>query len=169
MDTQSMTDSKINLLSASVRDEIDRWLEKYPNDQKQSAVLAALHLVQDQNQGWLSEDLLDAVADYLSMPRIAVYEVATFYSMYNLHPVGRHQISVCTNISCMLCGSEKIVSHLQKKLNIKFGETTADNRFTLKEVECMAACANAPMMQVDRDYHVDLTPEKIDKILAEYE
>lgn len=153
------------LLTAESRTEIDRWIAKYPADQKQSAVMAALRIAQEQNGGWLSTELMDAVAHYLDMEPIAVYEVATFYSMYELKPVGRHKICVCTNISCMLCGSEEIVSHLEKRLGIKMGETTEDGRFSLKEVECLGACVNAPMFQIGRGYYENLTPEKVDEIL----
>lgn len=145
--------------------EIDRWVAKYPADQKQSAVMAALHVAQDHNGGWLSTELMDAVADYLEMPRISVYEVATFYSMYERKPVGKHKISVCTNISCMLRGSDEIVGHLKKKLGVKFGETSQDGKYTLKEVECLGACCGAPMFQIGKQYHENLTPEKVDKIL----
>lgn len=158
-----------SLLSEQSCKAIDHWLTKYPQDQKRSAVLPALHIVQEQNGGWLSEPLMDAVAEYLAIPRIAVYEVATFYSMYELNPVGKHKICICTNISCMLRGSEQMVEHLQKRLGIQFGETTADGKFTLKEVECMAACAGAPMMQIDKTYYENLTPEKIDHILENLE
>jgi NADH-quinone oxidoreductase subunit E len=165
MSAQQQPDSKLDLLTPAGRAEIDQWLAKYPKDQKQSAVMSALRIVQDQNGGWLTESLMDAVAEYLDMPAIAVYEVATFYSMYELKPVGRHKICVCTNISCMLCGSDGIVGHLKKKLDIDFGETTADGKFSLKEVECLAACVEAPMMQIGNDYYGDLSPDKIDKIL----
>lgn len=154
------------LINAASRAEIDQWVAKYPADQKQSAVMAALRIVQDQNGGWLTNELMDAVADYLQMPKIAVYEVATFYSMYELEPVGRHKICVCTNISCMLRGSDQVVAHLENKLGIKLGETAADKRFTLKEVECLGACCGAPMMQIGRTYYENLTPQKIDDILA---
>lgn len=157
--------NKKSPLSEKVRQEIDHWVTKFPADQKQSAVLAALSAAQDENGGWLTEDLMDAVADYLSMPKIAVYEAASFYSMFNLKPVGRHQVNVCTNISCLLKGSDKVVEHLENSLGIKMGETTADGKVTLRHVECLAACANAPMMQIGKDYHEDLTPEKIDQIL----
>ncbi|MDM8560820.1 NADH-quinone oxidoreductase subunit NuoE [Candidatus Parabeggiatoa sp. HSG14] len=145
---------------------IDHWLTKYPSNQKQSAVMGALMVVQEANGGWLTTELMDAVADYLEMPPIAVYEVATFYSMYELKPVGKHKLCVCTNVSCMLRGSEDIVAHLEKELGIKFGETTSDKKFTLKEVECLGACGGAPMMQIGREYHENLTPEKMDEILA---
>ncbi len=157
--------NKVLLLSDNAKKEIDHWLTKFPADQKQSAVLAALTYVQEENGGWLTEPLMDAVADYLDMPKIAVYEAATFYSMFNLQPVGRHQINVCGSISCLLRGSEKIVEHLQNRLNIKIGETTADGKYTLAKAECLAACANAPMMRIGKNYYEDLTAEKIDQIL----
>lgn len=158
---------KNTFLAESICEQIDKWLLKFPPEQKQSAVIYALHLVQTDNNGYLTEDLMDAVADYLDMPKIAVYEVASFYSMYELKPVGKHKICVCTNISCMLCGVEEISQHLQKRLGIQFGETTADGRYTLKSVECLAACGGAPAMQINKTYYEKLTPEKIDKILAE--
>jgi NADH-quinone oxidoreductase subunit E len=163
---QSKVQSKLNLINDASRAEIDRWIAKYPPEQRQSAVMAALRIVQDQNGGWLTNELMDAVAEYLGMPAISVYEVATFYSMYELEPVGRHKICVCTNISCMLCGSDQIVSHLENKLGIKLGETTPDKRYTLKEVECLGACCGAPMFQIGNSYYEDLTPEKVDEILA---
>jgi NADH-quinone oxidoreductase subunit E len=158
--------NKIDLISRENRAEIDQWVAKYPDDSKRSAVMAALRIVQDQNGGWLTSDLIDAVADYLEMPSIAVYEVATFYSMYELEPVGRHKICLCTNVSCMLCGSDDILAYLRKKLGISFGETTPDGRFSLKEVECLGACGGAPMMQIHDKYYENLTPERIDEILA---
>jgi len=158
--------SNVNdILSAESRAEIDNWIAKYPSDQKQSACMPALRIVQEANGGYLSESLMDAVADYLDMPRISVYEVATFYSMYELKPIGKHKICVCTNISCMLCGSDEIVAHLKKRLGIGFGETTEDGRITLKEVECLGACVGAPMFQIGKHYYENLTPEKIDTIL----
>jgi len=159
------TIDKQGLFSSEIRAEIDKWVAKYPPDWKQSAVMAALSIVQDANGGWLTEALMDDVAVYLDMPPIAVYEVATFYSMYELKPVGRHKICLCTNVSCMLCGSEKIVEHLEQKLGVGLGETTADGRFTLKEVECLGACGGAPMMQIGKQYYENLTPELIDSIL----
>ena len=156
-------------LSESVRNKIDQWLLRYPPEQKRSAVLQALHYVQEENNGWLNEASMDAVADYLNLPKIAVYEVATFYSMYHLDPVGRHVINVCTNISCMLNGSEEIVNHLKKRLQIDVNGTTPNGKFTLKTVECLAACAAAPMFQIGKKYYEHLTPEKIDAILEELE
>ncbi len=154
------------LLSEESRAAIDHWIAKYPPDQKQSAVMGALSVVQEANGGWLTTELMDAVADYLEMAPIAVYEVATFYSMYELKPVGQHKLCVCTNVSCMLRGSDDIVAHLKNKLGIGFGETTSDKKFTLKEVECLGACGGAPMMQIGRDYHENLTAENVDEILA---
>lgn len=162
-----MSESKLHLISAESKADIDQWIAKYPSDQKQSAVMAALRIVQDQNGGWLTTDLMDAVAEYLEMPPISVYEVATFYSMYELEPVGRHKICVCTNVSCMLCGSDEIVEHLRNRLGIDLGETTADGRFTLKEVECLGACGGAPMCQIGTRYHENLTPQRMDAILDE--
>jgi NADH-quinone oxidoreductase subunit E len=156
---------KSDQLTQHVRDEIDDWLSRYPEDQKQSAVLAALRAVQHED-GYLSTEKMDAVADYLGIPDIAVYEVASFYSMYSLKPVGRHTIAVCTNVSCMLCGADDIVEYLENKLGVKTGESTTDGKFYLKqEEECLAACCGAPMMQVDHVYYEQLTPERIDKIL----
>lgn len=164
------TNKNSELLSAHVREEIDKWIAKYPPEHKRSAVLAALRETQHENGGYLTVELMDAVADYLELPPIAVYEVASFYSMFELKPVGRHSISVCTNISCMLCGSDEIMEHIQKKLDVKLGESTVDGKFYLKqEEECLAACAFAPMMQVDHVYYENLTPEKVDQILDNLE
>jgi NADH-quinone oxidoreductase subunit E len=155
-------------LSAHVREEIDRWVAKFPPDRKRSAVISALHAVQHENDGFLTSDLMDAVAAYLGLAPIHVYEVATFYSMFETKPVGRHHISVCTNISCMLRGSQEVVDHVERKLGIKTGESTPDGRIYLKrEEECLAACTGAPMMMVDHVFHENLTPERIDKILDE--
>jgi len=157
-------------LSNHAREEIDRWIKKYPADKKQSAVLAALREVQHENKGYLTVELMDAVADYLEMPKIAVYEVVSFYSMLETQPCGRRSISVCTNISCMLSGSDEIVTHIEKKLGIKTGESTKDGRYYLKlEEECLAACCGGPMMMVDHVYYEDLTPEKVDEILDKLE
>ena len=154
-------------LSQHVREEIDRWVAKFPPDRKRSAVIAALHAVQHEH-GYLTQPDMDAVAGYLGLQPIQVYEVATFYSMFETRPVGRHHISVCTNISCMLCGSDEIVAYVEKKLGIKTGESTPDGRIFLKrEEECLAACTGAPMMMVDHVFHENLTPETIDKVLDE--
>ena len=165
--TDSFKQKQNSALSLHVREEIENWLSKFPNDQKQSAVLGALRAVQHE-AGYLPVDQMDAVAEYLDMPAIAVYEVASFYSMYELKPVGKHTISVCTNLSCMLCGADEIVNHLKNKFGIELGESTADGKFYLKEEEeCLAACCGAPMMQVNHVYHENLTTEKVDKILEE--
>ena len=165
-----MSSRKSDLLSAHARAEIDHWLTRYPADRKQSAVLAALREVQHENGGYLTTELMDAVADYLDMPPIAVYEVASFYSMFELQPVGRHCIAVCTNISCMLRGSDTVLSYIERKLGIKLGESTPDGKFYLKkEEECLAACCGAPMMQVNHVYYENLTAEKVDRILDSLE
>ena len=155
-------------LSKQVCREIDHWVAKFPKGRQRSAVISALQAVQHENQGFLTQDLMDAVAEHLDLPPIQVYEVATFYSMFETDPVGRHCISVCTNISCMLCGSTEIVAYLEKKLDVKLGESTEDGKFYLKqEEECLAACCGAPMMMVNHDYHENLTPQKIDEILEQ--
>lgn len=153
------------MLSKEALTKIAKEVAKYPPERKQSAVMAALHIAQDEH-GWLSVPLLDYVAGLLEMRPILVYEVASFYSMYNLKPVGRHKISVCTNISCLLRGSDEVVAHLKERLGVGLGETTADGRFTLKEVECLAACGGAPMFQIGKVYYENLTPARIDEILA---
>lgn len=157
-------------LSQHARDVIDHWVAKFPEGQQRSAIIAALREVQHDNQGFLTPELMDAVAEYLDLPPIQVYEVATFYSMFETRPVGRHHVSVCTNISCMLCGSDDIVAHVEKKLGITTGESTADGRIFLKqEEECLAACNGAPMMMVDHVYYENLTPQKVDEILDNLE
>ena len=155
-----------NTLSAHAREEIDALLKRFPAEQKKSALLGALNIAQHENQGFLTRELMQAVAEYLDLTEIEVYEVASFYSMYELKPVARHNVAVCTNISCMLMGSQSIVDHVENKLGIKLGESTKDGRIYLKkEEECLAACAGGPMMQVDHVYYEDLTPEKVDAIL----
>ena len=153
-------------LSAHVREEIDHWVAKFPPERQRSAVIGALHAVQHENKGYLTPELMTAVAEYLGLPPIQVFEVASFYSMFETKPVGRHSISVCTNISCMLCGGDETLAYVEKKLGIKAGESTPDGKFYLKvEEECLAACCGAPMMMVDHVYHENLTPKKIDEIL----
>ncbi len=152
-------------LPDKVRTEIDHWLAKYPPDQKPSAILAALHAVQHENH-WVSVAQMDAVAKYLEMPPVSVYEIASFYSMIETEPVGRHTVAFCNNISCMLCGADDLVAHVEKKLGIKLGESTPDGRIFLKnEEECLAACVGAPMMTVNGHYYEKLTIEKVDQIL----
>lgn len=153
-------------LSAHVRDEIDKWTARFPEERRRSAVIGALHAVQHENGGYLTPELMDAVAAYLELPPIQVYEVATFYSMFETKPVGRHSVSICTNVSCMLRGAEDLVEQVEKKLGVSLGESTPDGRIYLKrEEECLAACCGAPMMMVDHVYHENLTPERIDEIL----
>jgi len=158
-----------NILSDHLIGEIDDWLSRYPVDQKQSAVLGALRALQHE-EGYLPVEKMDAIAEYLDMPAISVYEVASFYSMFETKPVGKHTIAVCTNLSCMLRGSDEIVEHIKNKLGVEVGETTDDGKFYLKqEEECLAACCGAPMMQVNHVYKENLTIEKVDKILDELE
>lgn len=160
---------KESLFTPEVRAEIEHWIAKYPPQWRQSAVMAALRIVQDANGGWLTHALLDDVAAYLDMPPIAVYEVATFYANYDLKPVGRHKVCVCNSISCMLNGSEELIRHVAEKYAVKVGETTADGKFTLKEVECLGACKDAPLVQVGRSYHERLSTEALDKLIDELE
>jgi NADH-quinone oxidoreductase subunit E len=155
------------MLSPKSMHDVLSWLAKYPAEQKQSAVMAVLRIAQEQH-GYLTPQLMDAVALYLEMPAIAVYEVATFYTMYELRPVARHVINVCTNISCKLANASEIVTQLEDKLSIKLGETTQDGRFTLRSVECLGACVNAPVIQVDKNYHENLNSQKIDQMLEQY-
>ncbi|GMQ75517.1 MAG: NADH-quinone oxidoreductase subunit NuoE [Gammaproteobacteria bacterium] len=158
--------SAMEILSEHTREAIDHWRAKYPPERRRSALLAALSAAQHQNDGFLTPDLMDAVAAYLDLPAIYVYEATSFYSMYEIQPVGRHSVSVCTNISCMLCGADDIVAHIENKLGIKTGESTSDGRVYLKcEEECLAACCGAPMMMVDHVYYENLTPERVDEIL----
>lgn len=145
--------------------QLDEWLQKYPADQRQSAVLGGLLVLQDFNGGFLTETLMQQLAQYIDMPAISVYEVATFYSMYDLKPTGKHKISVCDNISCMLRGSEAIIQHLEKRCNVKAGHTSEDGQFTLKRVECMGACCGAPMLEVNKQFHENLTVVKVDEII----
>jgi NADH-quinone oxidoreductase subunit E len=162
---KKVTNNTNGLLSDDLKIAIEKWAKKYPPERRQSAVLPALTLAQEYNGGYLSQALIDAVADYLEMSRMTAYEVATFYTLYELKPIGRHKIGICTNISCMLSGCDKIVGYLQDRLQIKLGETTADKKFTLREVECLGACANAPVVHIGHRYYEDLTPEKLETIL----
>jgi NADH-quinone oxidoreductase subunit E len=154
------------LLSEHTRAEIDHWVAKFPPGRQRSACIAALRAAQEQNHGFLTAPLMDAVAEYLRLPRIQVYEVATFYSMFETHPCGRHHVSICTNISCMLNGAEELVAHAEARLGIKVNQSTPDGRIFLKqEEECLAACTGAPMMMVDHVFHEHLTPAALDSIL----
>ena len=154
-------------LSAQACQKIDHELKKFPADQKQSAVMAALAIAQREH-GWLSQEVMQAVAEYLGMPAIAVQEVASFYNMYNTKPVGKHKITVCTNLPCGLSGGNRAADYLQKKLGIGFGETTADGQFTLVPGECMGACGDAPVMLVDNHRMCScMSDEKIDALIEE--
>ena len=147
--------TETTLLTDSIKGKIDTWVAKFPIGKQRSAIIGSLHAVQEHNQGYLTPELMDAVADYLDLPRIYVYEVATFYSMFQTEPVGRNEIAICTNISCMLSGSDMIVQHIEDRLNIKLGESTKDgNIFLKKEEECLAACTGAPMMMVNQGFHI---------------
>ena len=154
------------VLSDYVREAIDHWVKKFPEGRQRSAIIGALQAAQHENQGYLTPEIMDAVADYMGLPPIQVYEIATFYSMFQTKPVGRHNVAICTNISCMLRGADDIVEHVEAKLGIKLGESTADGRVYLKqEEECLAACCGAPMMMVDHKYHENLSKETVDEIL----
>ena len=155
------------MLSQETLRRIDREVAKYPTEQKQSAVMAALVIAQDE-RGWLSQETIAAVAGYLGMAPMAVYEVASFYNMYDLHPVGKYKITVCTNLPCALSGGVHAADYVKQKLGIDFNETTADGKFTLKEGECMGACGDAPVMLVNNKRMCSfMLPEEIDKLLAE--
>lgn len=155
------------MLSPEAFKKIDREVAKYPSDQKQSAVMAALAIAQDEC-GWLAPEMMQAVADYLGMPAVAVQEVATFYNMYNLKPMGKYKITVCTNLPCALSGGERAAEHFKQKLGVGYKETTADGRFTLLEGECMGACGDAPVALVNnRRMCSFLSNDKIDALLEE--
>ena len=158
--------SETAMLSDHVRKEIDRWKARFPEHRQRSAVIGGLHAAQHENKGFLTTELMDAVAEYLDLPNIQVYEVATFYSMFQTKPVGRNDVAICTNVSCMLRGADDIVDHVEKKLGVKLGESTQDGRIFLKrEEECLAACCGAPMMMINHVYHENLTKEKVDELL----
>jgi len=153
-------------LSAHVREEIDHWVAKFPPTRQRSAIIGALHAAHHENHGYLTPEIMTAVAEYLSLPPIQVFEVASFYSMFETKPVGRHSISVCTNISCMLRGADAIVAQVEKRLGIKTGQSTPDGKFYLKqEEECLAACCGAPMLMIDHVYHENLTPGSVGGII----
>jgi len=155
------------MLSEDALKKIDREVAKYPDDQRQSAVMAALVIAQDE-KGWLDQETIGDVADYLGMAQMAAYEVATFYNMYDLAPVGRHKLTVCTNLPCALSGGVHAADYLKQKLGIDFNETTPDGMFTLKEGECLGACGDAPVLLVNnKRMCCFMTPEEIDKLIAE--
>ena len=156
-----------NMLSQEARARIDREVAKYPTDQKQSAVMAALRIAQEE-QGWLSNAAIESVASHLDMPAIAAFEVASFYNMYDLRPIGKYKLTVCTNLPCALSGGVHAAENLKRKLGIDLNETTPDGKFTLKEGECMGACGDAPVMLVNNvQMRCFMTPDEIDKLLAE--
>jgi NADH-quinone oxidoreductase subunit E len=167
MSAVPQSDSQPRLLSADALRRIDHELAKFPADQRQSAVMAALQIAQVEH-GWLSKDLMQEVADYLGMPAIAVYEVATFYTMYNLAPIGRHKVTVCTNLPCALSGGTAAAAHLKSKLGIDFNETTPDGEFTLKEGECMGACGDAPVLLINNHRMCSfMSNDRLDALLEE--
>lgn len=147
--------------------ECKRIMARYPEGRSKSALLPILHIAQTENDGWLSVNAMDAVAQVLGIQHIEVYEVASFYSMYNLRPIGKHLLEVCHTSPCMIRGSDDIISYIEKKLNIHVGETTKDGMFTLKGVECLGSCGTAPMLQCGAKYHENLTPEKVDALLEQ--
>ena len=154
------------LLSPETVKEIDHWVAKFPPGQKRSALIQSLMAAQHQNHGWLTREIIEAVADHLELPRVWAHEVASFYSMFDLQPTGRHKVNICTNISCWLNGAGNIVEYVERKLGTRMGHTTPDGRITLvQEEECLAACCGAPMMVVDGHYHEHLDARKVDAIL----
>jgi NADH-quinone oxidoreductase subunit E len=154
------------ILSDHVKEKIEHWKSRFPEGRQRSAVIGALHAVQHENHGYITAEQMNAVADYLDLPSIQVYEVATFYSMFQTKKVGRNEVAICTNVSCMLRGAEDIVDYVEKKLGAKLGESTDDDRiFLKKEEECVAACCGAPVMMVNHRYYENLTEEMVDEIL----
>lgn len=149
-------------------EKVEKMIQRYPVGKQKSALIPILHIAQAEFGGWLSSSTMDYVASILNIQPIEVYEVASFYSMFNLEPVGNCLIEVCRTSSCWLCGAEDIIDHLEHKLGIQVGETTADGMFTLKAVECLGSCGTAPMMQVGADYHENLTIEKVDNLLDQF-
>lgn len=163
----SSVQTTASVLSREALSRIDRELAKYPPDQKQSAVMAALAIAQDE-KGWLSDEVMESLAAYLGMPPIAVFEVATFYNMYDLEPAGKYKLTICTNLPCALSGANDAADYLKQKLGIDFNETTADGKFTLKEGECLGACGDAPVMLLNNKRMCSwMTPQQIDKLLSE--
>ena len=158
------------MLNTKIKEEIDHWIGKFPEGKQRSAIIGSLHAVQNHTRGYLTTELMIEVADYLDIPKIQVFEVATFYSMFQTKPVGQHEIAVCTNISCMLNGADNILQHIEKRLNIKAGQSTIDGKIFLKEEEeCLAACTGAPMMMVDHHYIENLDIKTVDQILNDLE
>jgi len=164
-----VTDTAV-MLSEETLKSIDHWVAKFPPEHKRSALIQSLMAAQEQNGGWLNRELIEAVAEYLGLPPVWAFEVASFYSMFHQDPVGRNKVNICTNISCWLNGAEDIVQHVEEKLGVKLGETTDDGRITLVvEEECLAACCGAPMMVVNGHYHENLDTAAVDRILDDLE
>lgn len=161
--------TKTSMIQGDVKKRIDTWIANYPEDQRQSATMPALRIVQEANGGHLTTELMDEIAEYLGVAPIAVYEVATFYGNYNHQPVGKHQINWCNSISCYLRGGEELRAKLEEKLGVKPGEVTADGKFSIKKVECLGACGGAPMCKIGKTYHENLDEESLFKILDELE
>jgi NADH-quinone oxidoreductase subunit E len=154
------------MLTEKTRKTIDHWVSKFPADKKRSALIQSLLAAQEQNGGWITQELTEAVADYLELPALWAHEVVSFYSMFFTEPVGRHKVNMCTNISCWLNGAEKLVAHAEQKLGVQLGGTTEDGRITLvREEECLAGCCGAPMAVVDGHYHENLDIEQLDALL----
>ena len=154
------------MLTEKTQENIDHWVSKFPPERKRSALIQALFVTQEENGGWISRELTEAVADYLDLPTVWAHEVVSFYSMFFTEPVGRHKVNICTNISCWLNGAEAIVAHAEEKLGVELGGTTGDGRVTLvREEECLAGCCGAPMAVVNGDYHENLNIQKLDAIL----
>jgi len=159
-------ESAAAMLTQETRDTIEHWVAKFPEDQKRSALIQSLLAAQEQNGGWITQELTEVVADYRGLPHVWAHEVVSFYSMFFTEPVGRHKVNICTNISCWLNGAEGMVAHAEKKLGVKLGGTTDDGRITLvREEECLAACCGAPMAEIDGHYHENLDIEKLDALL----
>ena len=153
-------------LSTHIKQEIESWKARFPKDRQRSAVISALHAVQHENRGFVTAEQMNAIADYLELPSIQVYEVATFYSMFQTKEVGRNEVAICTNVACMLRGADELVEHVESKLGLKLGESSEDGKVFLKrEEECIAACCGAPAMMVNHKYYENLTVEMVDEIL----
>ncbi len=166
MSESATTSDAPGKLSQHVLDEIARWRKRFPAERSRSAIIGALHAAQHENHGYLTQSQMDAVAHALDVEPIKVYEVATFYSMFETRPVGRHNVAICTNVSCMLRGADELVARAEKHLGVKLGESTDDGRIYLKkEEECLAACCGAPMMMIDHVYHENLTPDAMVALL----
>ena len=162
---QEDTNNQRPQFNATALKQVEKIFSRYPDDRRASALMPVLHLAQSEFGGWLSKQALDYVAEVVGVAPIRCYEVATFYTMYNLKPVGKYHVQVCTNIACWLCDSDNIVKSLEGKLQISMGKTTEDNRFTMSEVECLGACISAPMMQINDDYHENLTADRVAEII----